>query len=287
MIKKLQISTKLEQGVKKVAAIAICLFALTNFTYGQVYDLSLINGISSSYGPDFCPGDEVRVNSAIYNVGDIEACNVEITAYIPDGMTLSENPLNSIWTVNGSVATTIITECIPPGGVYPNGGGLQLSLVSAISSTFSGTTINFYTEISADDGDDIDSTPDTDPNNDGTAIDNAIYNPSDEDDHDVAQISLSGCNSSGCTDPCAPNYDATATSDDGSCQSYSTTSCNMDICTGDVSAWDANVCGCVVTVVSVLGCTDGTAINYNPAANCNNGTCEYAPTVHSSWYVFK
>lgn len=284
MIKNLRIFTELRQGLKKIAVMAICFFALTNFTYGQIYDLSLINGVSSSFGPDFCPGDEVRVNSAVYNVGDIEACNVEITAYIPDGMTLSSNPLNSIWTVNGSIATTTITQCIPPGGVYPSGGGLQLSVVSSISTSFEGSTINFYTEISADDGDDIDSTPDTIRDNDtgaepGTSTDNAINNPNDEDDHDVAQISLGGCASStGCTDPCAPNYDSTATSDDGSCASYST-ACNTDICAGDVAVWDSSQCGCVVTTVSVTGCTDSAATNYNPSANCSDvGSCEYSST---------
>jgi len=279
MLKKLQVSIMLKQSVKNLVILAICLLALTNFTYSQVYDLSLINGISSAYGPDFCPGDEVRVNSAIYNVGDIEACNIEITAYIPEGMTLSANPLNTIWTVTGSTATTTITECIPPGGSYPSGGGLQLSLVQNISSTFAGSTINFYTEISADDGDDIDSTPDTDPDNDrgaepNTDTDNSVFNPNDEDDHDVAQISLAGCDAAGCTDPCAPNYNSSATSDDGSCESYST-DCNMDICAGDISAWSSSTCGCTVSVTQVLGCTDGNATNFDPAANCSDGTCEY------------
>ena len=58
-----------------------------------------------------------------------------------------------------------------------------------------GTTVNFYAEISEDDGDDIDSFPDNDPNNDAGAIpntdtDNAIFHSDDEDDHDVATIIL-------------------------------------------------------------------------------------------------
>jgi len=239
MKKKLQVSTLLKRSIKNITAIAVCLLALTQFTYSQddVYDLALINGISSSFGPDFCPGDEVRINSAIYNVGDIEACEVEITAYIPDGMTMSSNPLNSIWEVDGQVATTTILECIPPGGVYPSGGGLQLSVVPTIDSDFSGNTINFYTEISADDGDDIDSTPDMDPDNDAggdpdTGTDNVINDRDDEDDHDVAQIILD-CEIEGCTDPCAPNYDSAATDDDGSCEDYDgEDSCNRDICDG-------------------------------------------------------
>lgn len=280
MKKKLQVSTLLKKSVRKVAVIAVCLLSLTQFTYSQDYDLALINGISSAFGPDFCPGDIVRVNAAVYNVGDIEACNVEITAYIPDGMTLNEDPLNSIWELDGSVATTIIPDCIPPGGQHPSSGSLQLSLIQTIDADFSGETINFYTEISADDGDDIDSTPDQDPDNDegaepNTDTDNSINNSDDEDDHDVAQITLNNCATAGCTDPCAPNYDSDATSDDGSCDDYDgEESCNDDICDGDLEEWDEDECDCEVTEEQVVGCTDDDATNYNPDANCNEG-CEY------------
>jgi hypothetical protein len=53
----------------------------------------------------------------------------------------------------------------------------------------------------------------------------------------------------GCTDPTADNYDATATSDDGSC-----------------------------TYVGVLGCTDATASNYNDLATTDDGSCLYPIT---------
>jgi len=157
------------------------------------YDLALVNGISSSFGTVYCPGDEVRYNTAIYNTGEVTACNVQITAYIPEGMVVSSNPLNSIWTVTGNMATTNITSCIPPGGVYPNADSDLLSafLILELDNT-AGAVVNLYTEISQDDGDDSDSTADNNPNNDSGAVpntntDNAIYNQGgDEDDHDVA-----------------------------------------------------------------------------------------------------
>jgi hypothetical protein len=49
----------------------------------------------------------------------------------------------------------------------------------------------------------------------------------------------------GCTDPTAPNYDALANTDDGSC------------------------------IAVVNGCTDPTAFNYNGAANTDDGSCTY------------
>jgi len=241
------------------------------------YDLALITGISSSYATTYCPGDEVRFNTVIYNMGEIEACSVEITAYIPAGMSVSNNPLNSIWTVNGSTAIATINSCIPPGGTYPNAGTDPLSAFLILEITGNpGMMINFYSEISQDDGDDIDSTPDNDPNNDAGAIpntstDNSIYGPDDEDDHDVAAISIGNCNI-GCTDPCAPNYDSAAITDDGSCLAYST-ACNVDICAGDVTVWNPAMCGCQVSVAQVLGCTNMAATNYNASANCDDGSC--------------
>ena len=59
--------------------------------------------------------------------------------------------------------------------------------------------------------------------------------------------STSGC---GCMDPGASNYDATATTDDGSCL--------------------------------YPGCTDPNAINYNPTATSDDGSCEYEPVSGST-----
>jgi len=77
----------------------------------------------------------------------------------------------------------------------------------------------------------------------------------------------------GCLDPCDPNYDSTATIDDPAlCAGYDTT-CNTECLTGDLTIWDAASCSCIVDVVTVLGCTDMTADNYEPTANCDDGTC--------------
>jgi len=77
----------------------------------------------------------------------------------------------------------------------------------------------------------------------------------------------------GCTDPCAPNFDSTATVDDGTCEAYDST-CNDDCLAGDITAWDVNTCSCELVSVSVIGCTDSAASNYNPDANCNDGSCD-------------
>lgn len=61
----------------------------------------------------------------------------------------------------------------------------------------------------------------------------------------------------GCTDPNALNYNAEATSDDGSC------------------------------VYPVAGCTDSAAINYNPAATADDGSCIYAEDCENTMVAFQ
>ena len=78
----------------------------------------------------------------------------------------------------------------------------------------------------------------------------------------------------GCTDATACNYDANATCDDGSCTSSADPgTCNTDCTAGDLEEWNVATCECEVTTVSVLGCTDATACNYDAAANCDDGSC--------------
>jgi len=86
---------------------------------------------------------------------------------------------------------------------------------------------------------------------------------------DVAQVL-------GCTDQTATNYNADANCDDNTC----TFTCedpgtgNTDICAGNIEAWNATTCEYDIDEVQVLGCTTACATNYNPAANCDDGSCE-------------
>jgi gliding motility-associated-like protein len=76
-----------------------------------------------------------------------------------------------------------------------------------------------------------------------------------------------GCNTYGCIDPLACNYDLSAACDDGSCTLAGCTSviaCNYDI----NAACDDGSC-------TFGGCTDPLACNFNPIAGCDDGSCSY------------
>lgn len=97
----------------------------------------------------------------------------------------------------------------------------------------------------------------------------------------------------GCTDPFAFNYDPYATVDDGSC-SYDCECediydpvCGYDWLTGEYVTYN-NECeaGCAQAYIiwygdcadqPIHGCTDEEAINYNPNATEDNGSCVYIP----------
>ncbi|MBL7941998.1 MAG: hypothetical protein JNM00_04495, partial [Flavobacteriales bacterium] len=112
---------------------------------------------------------------------------------------------------------------------------------------------------------------------------------------------LAGCDDGsctypdGCTDAAACNYNPAATCNDGSCVyeacdvagysdlagacatsvcSYDSFCCNTSwdsLCAGE-AATDAN-CAYCVGGTAVLGCTDPSACNYDPAATCDDGSC--------------
>ena len=77
----------------------------------------------------------------------------------------------------------------------------------------------------------------------------------------------------GCTDPDADNYDATATVDDGSC-TYPPPPPPPGGCLCVDGTYDPSCC----PPNPVGGCTDPNALNYNPGASFDDGSCEYAFT---------
>jgi uncharacterized repeat protein (TIGR01451 family) len=147
-------------------------------------------------------GDLVTFRITVYNQGDITANNVRIVDYVPTGLIPQNYTLNPIseplkWTpiydpqfdsaiLNIRQLFYTITNPIAPGA------SRSVDITFKIDPAFVGTSIRNIAEIAQDDGDDIDSTPDTDPNNDCMGNKHQIDTkcPTDEDDHDWEDITF-------------------------------------------------------------------------------------------------
>lgn len=136
------------------------------------------------------------------NQGTLPGNNIQITDYIPTGLNLT----GTGWTLNGTMAQRIIPTIAP---------GQEITLsISFIIDASAPSSITNLAEISSDDGSDCDSTPDMNPTNDGTPVDNEIGTGcepgGDEDDHDPETITLVTSPISACT-----NLTASPTSQQG------------------------------------------------------------------------
>ena len=150
-----------------------------------IFDLALTKVLSPGQNAVVSPGDPVSFTITVYNQGDITAQNIQIADYIPNGLTLAD----AAWAQSGGIATTTI-----PGPIAPNGNE-TVSINFTTTANTAGTITNFAEIASAEDdngmdGDDVDSTPDSNAGNDGTANDNATTDPNDEDDHDPASVTV-------------------------------------------------------------------------------------------------
>jgi len=82
----------------------------------------------------------------------------------------------------------------------------------------------------------------------------------------------------GCTDPCDPAFDPASTNDD-LCVGYNT-DCNADCTVGPFGGiWDPATCGCINEIAPVNGCISVAACNYDSAANCDDGSCDFGNSV--------
>ncbi|MBK8846371.1 MAG: DUF11 domain-containing protein [Bacteroidetes bacterium] len=156
--------------------------------------------VLSSAGP-FVPGSDVTFTLTVYNQGTLDASNIQITDYIPTGMSLND----ADWTASGNTATmnSVIAS-------LPKGGTTTVDITLRVNNSYQGATLTNVAEISSSTNalglSDIDSPEDNDPNNDAggapnSPADNAINGDgtgtpggtnatTDEDNADPAQINV-------------------------------------------------------------------------------------------------
>ncbi len=154
-----------------------------------VFDLAL-RKTNLSTGPIY-PGSTVTYKIDVFNQGTVMATGVKITDYIPTGLVLAD----ADWTQSGATATYN-----NPNMVILAGQMVPLTIDFVVSNTFTGGVIRNSVEISDAKGPagetitDLDSNPDLNPANDGTAVDDAITQNGktggDEDDSDYSDITV-------------------------------------------------------------------------------------------------
>ncbi len=173
------------------------------------FDLALIKEPNTSATPGpYGPGGQVSFTITVINQGDFDAYKVEVTDYIPDGLSLNDGN----WTQTASNARRTI-----PGPIAP-GESVSLSINFQIDYGYMGAAITNFAEISFADDDqnpsntpptDVDSPYDSDSTNDAggapnspadnATMGNGMGSPgstaavTDEDDHDPAMILLNNC----------------------------------------------------------------------------------------------
>ena len=131
-------------------------------------------------------GSNVTFTITVENQGTIDAGTFDVTDFLPTGFVLND----AAWTDNGDGTATFT------GGPLLAGGILDIPITMTAATATPGAAVN-WAEISSDDGDDVDSTPDANQANDnqpaapGAPTDNVVDNTSgDEDDHDPAGVSV-------------------------------------------------------------------------------------------------
>ncbi len=77
-------------------------------TVVSIYDLALRKTLSATTPGPFSSGSTVTFTITVFNQGNVDANNIEITDYIPNGLMLSDTN----WTQSGSIAKRTIAKIL-------------------------------------------------------------------------------------------------------------------------------------------------------------------------------
>ena len=165
-----------------------------DFAFMPGFDLALRKTLALQSDDPLVPGTStVTFEIEIFNQGDVAADSIEISDYIPSGLTLND----ANWLMNGgnAVRTLSVANNDMPDPLAP-GDSIAVQISFAVNAGVEGILTN-YAEISRatdENGNmvtDIDSTPDG-VNNETAIINDEINDDGtfDEDDHDLACISV-------------------------------------------------------------------------------------------------
>jgi len=156
----------------------------------EYFDLALRKELSTPSPIAITPGATITFTITVFNQGDVTATNIEVNDFPPAGLILDD----SNWSDSGTYSTTTIA------GPLASGESVSVDVTYSIDpDAIDGVLTNTAEIGSAEDengnsGNDIDSTPDTDPDNDTTVDDEIDNGGGDEDDNDISEFELvPGC----------------------------------------------------------------------------------------------
>ncbi len=154
-------------------------------TEDPVFDLALVKALPTGQSSTVEQGDQVTFLHTVYNQGNVPAYNIDIVDYVPAGLQLDD----SDWTETGGQAFYTMPGPIPAGG---SGIVAITFIVTADSGSITNTSeIADAEDMDGNHPEDVDSTPDNDPDNEGPVTDGSTDNTDgDEDDSDPETIDL-------------------------------------------------------------------------------------------------
>lgn len=185
-----RLSTDTIDGTKATGALVDGEVEDTKVTFAStpVFDLALVKRLAVDQATSVKAGDTVKFTIEITNQGNVDAKDVAVTDYIPTGLTLAD----ANWTAVAGVATLNT-----PIAAIAAGGKTTVDISFTVDAGATAGKLENTAEISgATDKDgqpvtDTDSTPDTNPSNEPVITNDAIDGTGgDEDDHDIAEITI-------------------------------------------------------------------------------------------------
>ncbi len=180
-----------------------------DFGFTQEYDLALKKQLADGTNVgEVAPGDAVTFTLTVYNQASTDAANIEVVDYIPAGLTLAD----AAWTDNSDGTASLTT----PIATLSGNSNTTVDITFIVDADATGrldniAEISAFTDLDGNEVDDVDSMPDATnddvgPTTGGAADDDNVDGDSkageDEDDHDVASLTVAGT-----VDPDAPIFD--------------------------------------------------------------------------------
>ena len=155
----------------------------------EIFDLALIKELVTL--PMYEDGDVLEYRITVVNQGTISATNIEVWDYLPAGIT-SDASQNTAWDATSAPNySQVITSVVAPGeSVSVSFFGIINYVGSNADDYVNFAEIGGATDENGGPQTDADSTPDNNPDNDGTPLDNQLTDRGDEDDHDLEGIDL-------------------------------------------------------------------------------------------------